>query len=269
MSQNGKINVQSTPALYHCGIFSLFHKMNSTSTFDLTILVPVFNAADSLPSLFQAIDGYKKSCTRRFCVLFIDDGSQDKSLSLIRDYCMRVRDAYYISLIKRSGLTGAMKAGMARVHSPYVAWADPLMRTDIRDLDKLFPEIHDAALVCGERDFKKQGAVRHLWERMLSSVRRLVTGDGLRDASCPIRLGRTDVLKALPWFSGMHAFVPAFVTMSGNRVVAVEVSYRRIRHSRCPVLRMALTGICNLMVFLWMRRRYLDPAVGDGNLHGR
>ena len=243
--------------------------MNSTSTFDLTILLPVFNAADSLPSLFQAIDSYKKSCTRRFCVLFIDDCSDDKSLSLIRDYCMRVRDAYYISLIKRTGLTGAMKAGIARVHSPYAAWADPLMRTEVRDLDRLFPEIHDAALVCGQRDFNKQGVLRHLWERMLSAVRRAVTGDGLRDASCPLRLGRTEVLKQLPWFSGMHAFIPALVTMSGNRVVAVEVSYHRIRHSRCPVLRAALTGMCDLMVFLWMRRRYLDPAVGDGNLQGQ
>ncbi|MGN0908754.1 MAG: glycosyltransferase family 2 protein [Succinivibrio sp.] len=243
--------------------------MNSTSSFDLTILVPVFNAADSLPKFFLSVDSYKKSCTRRFCVLFIDDGSADKSLSLIRDYCMRVRDAYYISLIKRAGLTGAMKAGIQRVHSPYVAWADPLMRTQIRDLDLLFPEIHDAALVCGERDFSRQGPLRHLWERMLSAVRRAATGDGLRDANCPIRLGRTEVLKALPWFSGMHAFVPALVTMSGNRVVPVKVSYQRLRHAHCPVFSLAFTGFCDLMVFLWMRRRYLDPAVGDGNLQGR
>jgi dolichol-phosphate mannosyltransferase len=243
--------------------------MNSTSSFELTILVPVYNAADTLPALFQAIDGYKKTCSRRFCVLFVDDCSADKSLSLIRDYCMRVRDAYYISLIKRSGLNGAMKAGISRVHSEYAAMIDPLMRTDIRDLDRLFPEIHDAALVCGQRDFSRQGALRHLWERMLSAVRRAVTGDGLRDASCPLRLGRTEVLKSLPWFSGMNAFVPAMVTMSGNRVMAVDVSYRRMRHARCPVVRLALTGMCNLMVFLWMRRRYLDPAVGDGNLQGR
>ncbi|MDD6318317.1 MAG: glycosyltransferase family 2 protein [Succinatimonas hippei] len=243
--------------------------MNSTADFELTILIPVFNDADTLPELFRRVDLYKQKSARHFCVMFIDDCSNDKSLSLIRDYCMRVKDAFYISLLKCSGLTGALKAGLFRVHSRYVAYVDSAMRTDIKDLDKLFAEIHDAALVCGQRNFKKHGLAGHLMTRFLASVRRMVTGDGLKDASCPIRLGRTEILKEMPWFSGMHAFLPALVAMSGNRVVAVNVSYKRHHRVGYSALRMALSGSCDLMVFLWMRRHYLDPAVSDGNLQNR
>ena len=246
--------------------------MNSTAQYEFTILVPVYNEDDRLQKFFMALDSYKENTKRHFCVLFVNDDSTDKSLSMIRDYCMRMRDCFYISLMQRTGLSGTIKAGISRVHSEYVGYIDPGLQTRPVDFELLFQKAHDSAMVCGERDFSSVPFYSHLWVRVCALARRLVTGDAMSAVSFPLRLGRTEVLKQLPWFSGIHSYVPALVKMSGNRVTTVRVNFnRRARPGRVrrQMFGGTAAGVCNLFVFMWMRRRFLDPAVSDSNLQGR
>ena len=85
---------------------------NKTSNYQLTIIVPVFNEEDNMAALEKALGDYLPHAACRACVLFVDDGSKDRSLACIQDLCRRHPDFFYISLQRNSGLSAAMKAGI-------------------------------------------------------------------------------------------------------------------------------------------------------------
>lgn len=242
--------------------------MNATSQYDLTIVIPVYNSEETLPVLLGELERYKEKSPHKVCVLFVNDASTDHSLDLIRDYCMRVQGAYFLSLVKRSGLTACIKAGLLRTSSPYFGFTDASLRSNVEDFDQMYDQCHDAGLVCGQRDFSASPRFSHLVARFFNFCRRQITHDDLYDGGFPMKLANTALIKRMPWFSGMHYLMPGLIKLTGSRVVAVTVRTRQGARAsrRSSMLSTALTGICDLMVFVWMRCRYIDPAVYEGNL---
>lgn len=242
--------------------------MNATANYEVTLIIPVCSLEECLPSLFKALDDYKSKTNLHFCILFVNDASSDKSGALIRDYCMRVNDAFYITLMREAGLTGALKAGLKRTFSPCVAYIDPLMRALPECIDELYAKIPEHGMVVGEREFSNCRKLHHILARFLNYVRRSITHDELHDPSYPAMLMHTDLAKRLPWYSGMHAFTPALVMLNGYRVASVCVkSATKAVFSRrvswpCEIVR----GSADLVIYMWMRCRYTDPAVQEGNL---
>ena len=107
--------------------------MNKTSNYELTIIVPVYNEQDNMDRLSKTLSQYIKKSSVKCCVLFVDDGSKDNSLSLIKRACNDNNDFFYISLKKNSGLSAAMKAGIDVAQSKYVGYMDADMQTDVED----------------------------------------------------------------------------------------------------------------------------------------
>ena len=77
--------------------------MNKTADYELTIIVPVFNEEDNLHRLEERLSAFLPGSSRKACVLFVDDGSKDGSLSGIKDICSRHQDFFYISFEKNAG----------------------------------------------------------------------------------------------------------------------------------------------------------------------
>ena len=242
--------------------------MNATASYEITIVVPVCCQEESLPELFKAIDDYKVQSKLSFCVIFVNDASTDNSESLIRDYCMRNNEAFFINLLSRSGLTASIKAAVDRIDSKYVGFLNPDLLCPIENFDKLHSLMHDAGMACAEREFPKTPTMRHLIIKAMSAVRRKVTGDGIYDASCPMKLAKTELIKNMPWFSGTHYLFPALVILKGQRVTSITVpscgEKKKSRHS--TLLCELIQGSIDLLVFMWMKCRYIDPAVKDDNL---
>ena len=86
--------------------------MNKTAQYTLTIVVPVYNEQDNILLLEKALSDFMAACTTKSCVLFVNDGSKDKSLQLIQEVCLRNDDFLYLSFAKNAGLSAAIKAGI-------------------------------------------------------------------------------------------------------------------------------------------------------------
>ena len=84
-----------------------------------------------------------------------------------------------------------------------------------------------------------------------------MTGDGVRDTGCPLKVIHTDMARRMPFFSGMHRFLPAMVLMMGGRVMQMPV-----RHFP----RVAGVSKYNCFAYRWMRNRYIDYHVSDENI---
>ena len=93
---------------------------NSTRHYSFTILIPLFNEEDNIIPLEKRLQLFLPQSLYPTCVVFINDGSLDDSLSRIYEVCMRNRHFFYISLEKNGGLSAALKAGIDYTFSDYL-----------------------------------------------------------------------------------------------------------------------------------------------------
>lgn len=242
--------------------------MNSTAEYELTVVIPVYNEEENLPDLFASLERYRRHASLKTCFIFVNDASRDRSFEFIKDWCMHNTDYFYLSLARHSGITGAIKVGVFCSNSRLTGYLDADLQADPEDLELLIKHEHEAALMCGQRDLDNREQLQGWSLRLISSLRRSVTGDEFIDSGCPLKVGRTDLLRSLPWYTGMHSYLPSLVKMTGNKVITEKIKYRPRLHGspRGGTLKAAFAGLCDLLVFLWMRSRYVDPAVSDNNL---
>ncbi len=241
---------------------------NRSADYFLTIVVPVFNEEESLPRLFSALSDYKRKASVKLCVLFVNDGSADNSLTLIKAACEQEEGFFYLSLAMRCGLTGALKAGFTAAASPWCGYIDADLQTFPEDFELLLPHVNDAQLICGIRAKRHDSLSKKLQSKIANKIRRMVTHDGFTDTNCPLKLIDSKLAKALPLFSGMHRFLPALTLLFGLKVAAIPVRHQeRLQgKSKFNLFNRGLSGLCDLLAFVWMRRRFVNPQIGEQNL---
>lgn len=236
--------------------------------YDLTVVVPVFNEEESLPSLFTELERYSQNSAMWVCFLCVNDGSSDRSLELLQQQVATHEHFYYISLEQRTGLTGALKAGFHSATTEWVGYIDADLQTFPQDFDLLWQHKEEADLICGIRAKRHDTWSKKIQSRLANKIRSAVTHDGFADTNCPLKIMRTDLAQSWPLFSGMHRFLPALTILQGRKVFATPVRHQERKHgsSKFNFFNRAFSGACDLLVFVWMRSRYRAPIVGDNNL---
>jgi glycosyltransferase involved in cell wall biosynthesis len=222
----------------------------------LTIVVPVYNEAPCISHLVDYLDQFIMAANCDTCVLFVDDGSTDLSLTHIKAAC-RHRPRYgYISLTHNAGLSAALRAGIGRCRTPWVGYIDADLQTSPMDFLELLPHCGPFDLVTGARVNRKDALVKRISSIVANAVRRRILNDGMTDTCCPLKIGRTALLQSLPFFDGAHRFLPALVQMSGGRVHQVPVNhYPRIAGEAKYRLGNRLIGpLVGLLVVSWLQR---------------
>ena len=237
-------------------------------TYDLTILIPVYNEQDNMDRLLSTVTAYLPTCPRSACALFINDGSTDQSLSCIREACRLHEGLFYISWQQNRGLSTALKAGIDTCHSPLVAYMDADMQTDIRDLTLLLAHADEYPLVCGIRANRKDTWSKRLQSKIANAFRRMMTHNGATDTGCPLKVMHTDYAKRLPLFNGMHRFLPALILLQdGGRFLEMPVRHypRQAGTSKYSLWNRLCGPFLDCFAYRWMARRYINYHVDEKN----
>ncbi len=237
--------------------------------YDLTIIVPVYNEEDNMPALEERLGKFLPTCKCSACVLFVDDGSKDKSLPLIKDICARNKDFYYISFAQNRGLSAAMKAGIDHATSPYVGYIDADLQTAPEDFNLLVDYIKDYPLVMGIRANRKDTGFKKLQSKIANGFRRMMTHDGVQGTGCPLKIMHTDYAKRVPFFTGMHRFLPALILLQdGGKVKQVPVRHfpRTAGVSKYHLWNRLVAPFMDCFAYRWMKKRYINYTIADQNL---
>lgn len=231
---------------------------------ELTIVVPVYNELGNMGLLESSLSSYVSRCPRRACVLFVDDGSTDGSGEAIEGLCRAHAPFHYVRFAANRGLSAALKAGIDWTETPLVGYIDADLQTYPEDFDLLLARIDEADLVSGVRARRQDGVGKRLQSRVANAFRRLMTGDRATDTGCPLKVMRTAVARRVPFFTGMHRFLPALVGLqAGARFVEVPVRHRPRQAGKSKFsLANRLWGPLNdCFAFRWMRKRYINYDV--------
>ncbi|MGI6073641.1 MAG: glycosyltransferase family 2 protein [Fermentimonas sp.] len=240
---------------------------NPTHDYRFTIVVPIYNEEDNIAMLEEKLSAYLKMANIPTCVLFVDDGSKDNSLSSLREVCDRVDGFYFISFRENRGLSAALKAGFDYCMSEFVGYMDADLQTDVEDFDLLLEHIGDYEMVTGIRANRKDSAFKNFQSKIANGFRRMMTGDGISDTGCPLKVMRTEYAKRIPMFNGMHRFLPALIMLQNGRVKEVPVRhYPRMAGVSKYNLWNRLTGpFVDCFAYRWMKKRYINYEVREDN----
>lgn len=243
--------------------------MNHTSEYDFTILVPVFNEQENIARLEEAFRRYLPAASRRTCVLFINDGSTDNSLELLKLVCMRNRDFFYLSFARNAGLSAAIKAGIDRADSPLVGYIDADLQTLPEDFERLLPFADRFQLVTGVRAQRHDSIFKRFQSRFANAFRRMMTHDGATDTGCPLKVLQRDAARRIPFFRGMHRFLPALILLqegAAYREVPVRHFPRTAGVSKFNLWNRLIAPLGDCFAYRWMRSRAINYRIDQTDL---
>ncbi|NDV70309.1 glycosyltransferase [Dysgonomonas sp. 25] len=242
--------------------------MNKTGLFELTIIVPIYNEEDNMLRLEKELAEYLSHASVGSCVLFVNDGSKDNSGKLVQEICKRNKAFFYLSFVKNAGLSAAIKAGIDAAQSPYVAYIDADLQTTPEDFELLLPYRQEYALVMGIRTGRKDSFGKKLSSKVANKFRRMMTHDGVEDTGCPLKIIDTAYAKRIPFFKGMHRFLPALIQLQQGKVKQIAVRHfeRTAGKSKFNLRNRLVAPFVDCFAYRWMRKRYINYSIHSENI---
>ncbi|MCB2377006.1 glycosyltransferase [Hymenobacter sp. BT635] len=235
------------------------------STQSLTVLVPVYNEEESLPQFVVEMNRFLSQTPLPTTVLFINDGSTDGSLALLRGICGQDVRYEFVSLSRNQGLSTAIKAGIDHCHSTLVGYIDSDIQTTPLDFLRFLAFFPEYDMVNGIRAKRQDSFVKKLSSKLANTVRRTLINDGIQDTGCPLKMLKMEYARRLPLFHGMHRFLGALVQLQGGRVHQVEVQHfpRFAGTAKYTLWNRAWKPLVDTFGFRWIRSRWKNYEVGE------
>jgi glycosyltransferase involved in cell wall biosynthesis len=189
----------------------------------LSVVIPVYNEEENVPLLYEKLREALDPLKQEYEILFVDDGSTDRTLSMLD--VIRAKDNHIVvlSLRRNFGQTAAFAAGFDFARGDVIVTMDGDLQNDPADIPKLLERIKDHDLVSGWRKKRKDPFfTRRLPSIMANWLISNVTGVTLHDYGCSLKAYRRDVIKNLKLYGEMHRFIPAVASWYGVRIAEVE-----------------------------------------------
>ena len=233
--------------------------------YDFTIIVPVYNEEDNLNRVEKELLAYTNMAIKKTEILFVNDGSTDKSQAMIESICAKNEAFGYISFKKNKGLSAAIKAGIDHVSTDLVGYIDSDLQTSPEDFNKLLEHIDTYDLVTGVRADRKDNFVKNMSSTIANSIRRVFTHDGMDDTGCPLKVLKTRYAKRIPMFKGLHRFLPAMILLQEGKVLQIPVRHfpRIAGTAKFGVWNRLLGPLMDCFAYLWMKKKYINYTIAS------
>ena len=238
----------------------------------VSIVVPVRNEAGNIAPLIEeitaALDGRWV-----YEIIYVDDGSTDDTAERLREIMARRANLRMLRHAASSGQSAAVRSGVRAARGAIVATLDGDGQNDPAFLPALVSAIETGGhvgLVAGLRVGRKDTGFKKMQSRIANGVRSAILRDGTRDTGCGLKAFRRDVFLSMPYFDGLHRFLPALVRREGFDIAYVEVIDRPRRSgvSNYGFFDRLWIGIMDLAGVWWLiRRKKPTPIATEVTLH--
>ncbi|MHA1205367.1 MAG: glycosyltransferase family 2 protein, partial [Candidatus Heimdallarchaeaceae archaeon] len=191
--------------------------------------IPVYNEEESLPSLYSELQEVLSSLNIQYEIIFINDGSTDKSLSVLKE--IYSKDSSHIRIIdlrRNFGQTAALLAGFQHARGDLVLSLDADGQNDPHDIPLLLNTLtEEIDVICGWRYPRHDPFFRKILPSRVSNfLNRKINNLDIHDSGCTLRLYRIEAVKNLSLMRGEHRYIPAILSHQGFNISEVKVNHR-------------------------------------------
>ena len=195
----------------------------------VSIVIPVYNEEDNILLLYKELKEAVEGLTGSYEMIFVDDGSMDKSQAIIREIASKDKCVKAVIFKKNFGQTAAIASGIDHSSGEYIMTIDADLQNDPRDIKLLMEKMAEGYdLVSGWRRNRKEPFIsRRLPSMIANYVISGMTGLKLHDYGCTLKIYKREYLKDINLYGEMHRFMPLYVHWLGGRIAEVEVNHRQ------------------------------------------
>jgi glycosyltransferase involved in cell wall biosynthesis len=196
---------------------------------DVSIVVPLFNERDNLMPLHDELNQVMQRLNRSYELIFVDDGSTDGGVQVLRDIKARDPHVRVMRLARNSGQTAALACGLQHTTGAVVVAIDGDGENDPADIPHLIAKIdegYDLASGWRTERWKSAALSRRLPSIAANALISKMTGVELHDYGCTLKAYRGELARRLMLYGEMHRFVPVIAVEQGAEITEVTVNFR-------------------------------------------
>lgn len=198
----------------------------------ISIVIPVFNEEECLPDLHNELIASVKAY-KDYEIIFVDDGSTDGSLPLLKKLLQKDKRIRIYSFRKNQGKAEALTFGFQKAKGDYIITLDADLQDRPDQIKKLLEvAMQGSDLVCGWRKNRKDSFLTNFSSKIFNKLTRFFWGLHLHDYNCGLKVLTKDVAKSLHLYGGLHRFIPLLVYEQGFTVSEVAVVHQRRRFGK-------------------------------------
>jgi undecaprenyl-phosphate 4-deoxy-4-formamido-L-arabinose transferase len=239
----------------------------------LSIVVPVFNEEENLPALHQSLTLVLQGMSRSYEIIYIDDGSGDRSLDILRQLQRQDKRVVVIEFSRNFGQHAAIFAGFDQSRGQIVITLDADLQNPPEAIPSLVKKIEEGFdVVGGWRENRQDPVYRRLASWVVNRLTSWSTGVRLRDYGCMLRAYRRPIVQQVCKCSEISSFIPALANSFARSIAEIEVPHRdrekgRSKYSVLKLIRLnfdLLTGFSLLPIQAISAFGFLTAVVGVG-----
>ncbi|MBN2288968.1 MAG: glycosyltransferase family 2 protein [Candidatus Glassbacteria bacterium] len=236
---------------------------------EISLVIPVFNEEGSLKILYGACCAQLEKTGKSFEVLFIDDGSSDRSPEIMREIQREDRRVVVIRFRRNFGKSAALSAGFAASRGGLVFTMDADLQDDPAEIPAFLDKLAEGFDLVSGWKHKRQDPLlaKKVPSRIFNLVTSLISGVRIHDFNCGFKLYRAEVVKGLRIYGELYRYLPALAHWKGYRVAEIKVRHHQRRFGRSKFGGSRLVkGFLDLITVLFLNRYVRRPLHLFGTL---
>src|SRR3954454_24465101 len=229
---------------------------------ELSLFLPVLDEEENLRPMHAKISAALDALGKTAEVIYVDDGSTDKSLAILKEIAAKDSRVRVISLRRNYGQTAAMSAGIDAARGEILIPMDADLQNDPADIARLLEKLDEGYdVVSGWRKNRQDKLIsRKIPSQMANKMISLIGGVPLHDYGCSLKVYRRDVIQDVRLYGEMHRFIPIYASWAGARVTEIPVDHhaRTMGKSKYGISR-TIKVIFDLMTIKFMASYQTKP----------
>ena len=200
---------------------------------DISVVIPLYNEEESLKELNQQLRSTLGRMNVRYEIIFIDDGSTDRSFQVLREIKRNDRHLKVVRFRRNFGKSAALAVGFDKAQGNVVITMDADLQDDPSEIPALKRRIEEGFdLVSGWKRVRRDPWTKTIPSRFFNFVTSVLTGIKIHDFNCGLKAYRRDVVKTVKVYGELHRYIPVLAHWEGFKVGEIAVQHRARKYGK-------------------------------------
>ncbi len=232
----------------------------------ISVVVPIYNEQENISELYRELTAVLSSLNQDYEIIFVDDGSIDSSLEILKGLKKANSHIKILSLDKNYGLSTAIAVGIEKAQGDIIVTIDGDLQNDPEDIPKLLGYIHQGYdVVSGWRKNRKDPLVKKISSKIANFIRNKLTSEDIKDSACMLKAYKREYIKKIKFYRGWHRFLPTLLKMEGAKVIEIEVNHRPRKYgkSKYGIKNRFIKPLIDALVISWLKMNTITYKIKE------
>ncbi|MDP3990736.1 MAG: glycosyltransferase family 2 protein [Candidatus Nealsonbacteria bacterium] len=228
---------------------------------EISIVIPVYNEEENIKELFLKLERVLNGLNKTYEIIFIDDGSTDKTFDILKDLSKEDEKLKVIQFRRNFGKSVALTAGFEHVKGDFTITMDGDLQDDPEEIPNFLEKIKEGYdLIVGWKYERKDPIGKKIFSKIFNKLTAWLTGVKIHDSNCCFKVFRKEVVKNIKLHGELHRYIPALSYWQGYKVAEIKVKHYPRKHGKSKYgLMRLLKGFLDLITVKFLMTYLTRP----------